>query len=42
MDNSEIDMLNYSWKNNMNLKDKEYYRDDYNGKLLLILFRQQY
>ena len=33
MDNSDIDLYNYTWKNNSNLKDKEYYRDDYNGKI---------
>ena len=33
MDNSDIDLLNYTWKNNSNLKDKDYYRDDYNGNI---------
>jgi len=35
MDNSDIDLLNYNWKNNTSLKDKDYYRDDYNGTIKL-------
>jgi hypothetical protein len=34
MDHTDIDLYNYTWKNNTNnLKEKDYYRDDYNGKI---------